>query len=335
MLALHPLAASIGLVDRPGGRKLHAGNVPIIGGIAMFIGMFVGSYLLSPPMDQILSANMAAFLLVSIGAIDDSISLPPITRIIAQVSAILIMVFGGKILLTDIGDPFGTGVISLGSFSLVFTVLVSVTIINAYNMVDGVDGLAGSLAILALLPVSIIAGIGHLYGAAALVVAASIVGFLLFNFPFMWNRKVLSFMGDAGSTLLGFTIVWFTIGIAQAAGVLQGTEPLISPVHCLWFAALPIFDCFTCFVRRILKKKSPFTPGRDHLHHTLKRGGFSVRQTLGIMVGLQLLYTTIGLAGHFGGTPDYVMFAAWSVLGVSQRLVLLAIAKSYRIYRLA
>jgi UDP-GlcNAc:undecaprenyl-phosphate GlcNAc-1-phosphate transferase len=103
----------------------------------------------------------------------------------------------------------------------------------------------------------------------------------------------------------------------------------------LWFAAIPIFDCFTCFVRRVLKKKSPFTPGRDHFHHTLKRGGLSIRQTLGILVSLQLLYTTIGLAGHFGGVPDYVMFAAWSVLGVTQRMVLLAIAKFHRFYRLA
>ena len=339
MLVLHPFAPKIGLVDQPGGRKLHDGNVPVIGGIAMFIGMFVGilvgSYLLSPPMSEILSAVVAAFLLVSIGAIDDNIALPTYTRMLAQVSAVLIMVYGGKLQLTDIGDPFGTGVISMGRFSLIFTMLVSVAVINAYNLIDGVDGLAGSMVLLALLPASIVAGIGHPYGATALIVVASVIGFLLFNFPFKWNRTTLSFMGDAGSTLLGFTIVWIMIGIAQGAGAAQGTESLISPVHCLWFAAIPIFDCFTCFILRIRQKKSPFTPGRDHFHHILNNGGFGTRQVLGILVGLQSLYTIIGLAGYFSGTPDYVMFAAWSVLGISQRQIVRVIVNSYRRYRLA
>ena len=67
-------------------------------------------------------------------------------------------------------------------------------------------------------------------------------------------------------------IVWLTLGIAQ------GGQQVISPVACLWFAAIPIFDCLTCFTRRALRGKSPFSPGRDHFHHTLNRGGFGVRQ---------------------------------------------------------
>ena len=328
MLTLHPLAVKIGLVDRPGGRKLHNGNIPIIGGIAMFAGMATGALLLGLPTAGFLSALVAGLLLVLVGAIDDGITLPPSARVIAQIAVVLIMIYGGTLQLADIGDPFGTGVISMGRFSVIFTLVVSLTMINAYNLVDGIDGLAGSLAIVALVAVSVVAGLDSVFGIAALTVVASIVGFLLFNFPVKWNRSQRSFMGDAGSTLLGLAIVWLTIGISQ------GAERVISPVHCLWFAALPIFDCLTCFVRRSLKGKSPFTPGRDHFHHTLRRGGFKVRQRLGIIVGLQMLYAAVGISGHFAGVPDHIMFAAWSVLGLSQRRIIRMIAKSHRLHRL-
>ena len=327
MLALHPLAIQMGLVDSPGGRKRHDGNIPIIGGIAMFAGMAVGTFLLGLPTTAFMSVLIAGLLLIIVGAIDDGISLPPVARIITQIAVVLIMIYGANLQLVDIGDPFGTGVISMGRFTVIFTLLVSLTMINAYNFVDGIDGFAGSLAVVALLAVAVVAGTNSIFGATAVTVVASIIGFLLFNLPVTWNREFRSFMGDAGSTLLGFSIVWLTLGIAQ------GAEAVISPVHCLWFAALPIFDCLTCFVRRCRKGKSPFTPGRDHFHHLLRRGGFSARRRLGILTGLQIIYAAIGIFGYFAGVQDYVMFAAWSVLGVSQRSIIHTIAVSHRVYR--
>ncbi len=327
MLALYPLAKISGLVDHPGGRKRHDGAVPLIGGLAMYAGMAIGEFLVGPPMGGFLSAFVAASLLIIVGVIDDKISLPPATRVITQIAVVLIMIYGANLQLSNIGDPFGTGIITMGRFTVIFTLAVSLTVINAYNLVDGIDGLAGSTAAIALLAVAIVAGTDSVFGAAALIAVAAIFAFLLFNFPVKWNRPMRSFMGDAGSTLLGFVIVWLTLGVAQ------GAERVISPVHCLWFAAVPIFDCLSCFVCRSLKKKSPFTPGRDHFHHTLTRGGFGVRPTLAVLAGFQLVYATIGLAGHFTGVPDYVMFTAWSVLGLSQRFIIRKIAISHRIYR--
>ena len=169
-----------------------------------------------------------------------------------------------------------------------------------------------------------LAGFATLPGAIAVTILAAIIGFLIFNFPTRWNSAVRSFMGDSGSTLLGFTVLWITLGISQ------GPERLISPVHCLWFASIPIYDCLTCFVRRSLQGKSPFLPGRDHFHHTLKRGGFDVRQTLGILTGLQFIYAAIGIVGHFAGVPDVVLFVAWSGLGLTQRTVIRAISRAHR-----
>ncbi len=326
MLAMHPFAIKIGLVDHLGGRKRHDGAVPVIGGLAMFAGIAVGLFLIGPLTVGFLSALIAGGLLIIIGAIDDNMGLPPATRVITQIAVVLVMVYGANLQLVDIGDPFGTGVISMGRFGVIFTLVVSLTLINAYNLVDGIDGLAGTLATIALLAVVIVAGPGNVFGAAALIAVATVLGFLMFNFPIAKNRSMRSFMGDAGSTLLGFTIVWVTLGIAQ------GAEQIISPVHCLWFAAVPIFDCLTCFVRRSLKGKSPFTPGRDHFHHMLRRGGFGVRETLAILASIQFTYATIGLAGFFIGVPDYVMFAAWSAVGLTQIRVIRRIAKSHRLY---
>jgi UDP-GlcNAc:undecaprenyl-phosphate GlcNAc-1-phosphate transferase len=97
---------------------------------------------------------------------------------------------------------------------------------------------------------------------------------------------------------------------------------------------VPIYDLFTCFVRRILKKKSPFTPGRDHFHHTLRRGGLGVRQTLGILVVLQAGYAIVGVVAHEAGISDVVMFSLWSVCGLSQRFIIKLIARHHRAYQL-
>ena len=328
MFAIHPFALKIGLIDSPGGHKRHDGEVPVIGGIAMLIGMTIGLFLLAPPAGGFLSAFLAGSLLVAIGVIDDRVGLPPATRMMTQVAVVLIMIFGANLQLVDIGDPFGTGVISMGGLSLIFTLVVVVTMINAYNLIDGLDGLSGSMAIIALVAVATVAGTGNVFGAAALTLSASIIGFLVFNYPVKWNRSVRSFMGDAGSTLLGLAVVWVTLGVAQGEG------RIISPVHCLWFAALPIFDCLACFVKRVRKGVSPFESARDHAHHMLRRGGFGVRGTVAVLTGMQVFYACCGVAGYFAGIPDVVMFTAWSVFGISHRIIIHRIARSHRLHRM-
>ena len=324
MLALRPVAFSAGLVDAPGGRKFHTGHIPITGGIAMFAGMLIGLGLVGLPANVLFSTMGAASMLVIIGVLDDRYGLPASVRLASQFVAVILMVYGAGLYLADIGDPFGTGIISMGRYTLIFTTLVTLTTINAYNFVDGADGLAGTLTLIALLSVAVIAGLDHMAGAAALTVSAVIAAFLIFNFPLERTRNVRSFMGDAGSTLLGFTVVWITLSVCQ------GPDRLVSPVHCLWIAALPIFDFLSCFVRRIRKGKSPFAPGRDHFHHILLRGGLSVRQALGILTGLQLVYAIAGVMCARAGVADVVMFTTWSILGFSQLFVIRAIARHRR-----
>lgn len=328
MFALRPVSKSIGLVDVPGGRKSHIGRVPIIGGLAMFAGVFAALSVVGISEMDLPSLFVAATILIVVGALDDRYSLPASARVAAQIGSVLIMFFGAGLKLADIGDPFGFGTIDLGVFTLIGTLLVSLTVVNAYNLIDGVDGLAGSLALIALLAISSVAALNSPEIAIALITSAAIFGFLLFNFPVTWNRPVRSFMGDAGSTFLGLTILWTTLSISQ------GSDRLISPVYCLWFASIPIYDLLTCFVRRSFAGKSPFSPGRDHLHHTLKRGGLGMRQVLAVMAGFQLAYTVFALVAYHNNVPEYVMFFLWITLAAIQRHLFRLCARQYRIYRI-
>ncbi len=328
MFALRPVAQSFQLVDRPGGRKSHIGDVPIIGGLAMFAGIFAGLALVQGVSVLVVSLLSASCLLVIIGALDDKYGLAASVRIAIQIAAVLIMFYGSGHQLADIGDPFGFGIIRLGPATLVGTLLVALTVINAYNLIDGADGLAGSLSIIALLSIAFVGGYTDPSTAISVVVMAAIFGFLLFNFPVAWNRPVRSFMGDAGSTLLGFTIVWVALGASQ------GEDRLVSPVICLWFAAVPIYDLLTCVVLRVRSGKSPFKPGRDHFHHVLNRGSKTVRRTLVVLNALQLTYAGIGLIGHFAGAPDWLMFAGWSILGLAQHWIICQIARAKRWLRM-
>ena len=325
MFALRPVAKSVRLIDRPGGRKSHVGIVPVIGGLAMFGGLFAGLSL-GDELTTLPSLFVATTLLVGIGVIDDKYPVPAGVRMLIQLAAILIMAYGAGLSLQVLGNPFGIGVVNLGPATLIMTILVTLTVVNAYNLIDGVDGLAGSLALIALSSLALVGGIGVPSTTIALTVFAAILGFLIFNFPTPWNRRVRAFMGDAGSTFLGFMIVWVTLGISQ------GPAAAISPVYCLWFAAVPIFDLFTCVARRTLARKSPFKPGRDHFHHTLKRGGMGVRLVLATLTGLQLIYAGIGLAGYYLGVPEPLMFLAWIILAGTQRSLICLLRKQHRMW---
>jgi len=325
IFVFRPLAFAINLVDRPGGRKRHVGDVPIVGGIAMFLGVLGGLAIVGGANDVALGIVFAFFLLVPVGIIDDASDVPPVVRILVQVAAVLIMVYSADLMIYSLGNPFGFGEILLGPFAMVGTLMVSLTVINAYNLIDGVDGLAGILALITLIGVAAVGGLVAPLTFLALIVAGAVVGYLVFNFPVLANRSLRTFMGDAGSTVLGFTIFWVTLGISQ------GEAAVITPVAGLWFASIPVYDALTCFVRRIRAGKSPFTPGRDHFHHTLRRGHLSMRRKLGILGGLQAIYAFVGVTGSLAGIPDVVLFAAWSVLGLTQYQVIKTIAIRHRL----
>lgn len=327
VLALRPVAITLDLVDRPGGRKRHSGEVPIIGGIAMFIGFLTGLVVLGIANQFIAGIIASLSLLIIVGIIDDATGVPAFVRVMIQVIAICTTIFSAHLMIYSLGNPFGVGELRLGPFALVGTLVVALTVVNAYNLVDGADGLAGTLALIAFAGVALVGGVGSESGVLSLVLAGAVVGYLVFNFPMRANRRIRTFMGDAGSTLIGFMVFWMVLGISQ------GDSRLISPVAGLWLASIPVYDLLTCFVRRLIKKKSPFAPGRDHFHHTLRRGGFGGIQKLAILAGLQLVYAVVGIGASVIGVPDYAIFTLWSILGLTQYQVIKTLATRHRIHK--
>lgn len=318
LLALRPVAVAVGLVDRPGGRKQHVGVVPVIGGIAMFIGLVTVLPLVEPAARGITPFLIAAGLLLVVGAIDDRFDLPPKVRLIAQACAGLVLCLGAGLTVQHLGDILFIGTIPLGFLALPFTVLVTISVINAFNMLDGMDGLAAGIALAAIAATalaSLIFGAGNGLTLAALSFAV-VLAFLVVNFPARYNRPVRTFMGDAGSTLLGFIVVWLGLRLAH------GQEPVISPVTALWIAALPIFDLFLSFGRRISKGQSPLSPDREHFHHILQRAGLSDREIVIVMVAAAFIVAMTGIVAHRMGVPDGVLFFGLIFLGFLQYMTI-------------
>jgi UDP-GlcNAc:undecaprenyl-phosphate/decaprenyl-phosphate GlcNAc-1-phosphate transferase len=308
LLILRPVGAAVGLVDVPGGRKTHDVPVPVIGGVCMSIGLGVGAALLShPPSWQ--PIMLSVYLLVVVGTIDDRFDLPPNVRFVSQACAALLLVYGAGIRVTSLGSPLFFAA-PLGLFSVPFTLVFIVTLINAFNFADGIDGLAGGLALIALISMGTLSAGTDAFSLIVLLTAA-VAAFLVSNFPLRCVQPIRTFMGDAGSTSLGLVIA--AIGISLSQSDVSGRSPVIG----LWFVAVPVFELFCSIVRRVRDGKSPLEPDHGHLHHVLIAGGLSRSATLFVILALASLCAALGVAAGKLGLSDGVMLLAWLAAGLA------------------
>jgi len=317
MFALRPFARTVGLIDRPGGRKMHIGDIPVIGGMAMFAGFLISSiytYQAFPDYPYLV-AGLAV--LVLIGVLDDRFDLPAPVRFIGQTCAALLMVGGANVVATNIGHVFFGGVVELGWFSDIFTIMIVLTAINAFNMFDGSDGVAGIQALMGLVFMGFACIMAGNMAALPLIVSmiGCLFGFLVFNWPSKRTRSVRAFMGDAGSTMLGFLLAWLAIDLSQ------GAQPVFSPVVVLWIFALPIYDLFSSMMRRVTNGLSPFHGDSDHLHHVLRRYGLTSRKVAQTVLLGSSITAAIGVGGYRLGLHDGLLFFGWVVIGVIYHVV--------------
>jgi len=292
MIGLRPLAPALGLIDRPGGRKKHDGEVAVIGGLAIFGGCLVGSTLLPEPVHVPVPFLLCATLLVAVGAADDRVDVSAWVRLGVQITAAVIMVTSEGLVIRELGLWNGANSFDLGVFAPLFTVLAILAAINAFNMIDGLDGLACSLGLVTILSLLAVAHGGPMSGIVPILamLAATIGAFLPFNIPVGINHKVRCFMGDAGSTLIGFAVAWFGIRLSQTSA------PQVQPVTILWLTALPLLELTVSFARRVAAGRSPLAADADHFHHKLMRAGLSVR---GAWITLVSLAATFAITGLF------------------------------------
>ena len=313
LMALRPLATRIGLLDIPGGRKKHTTPTPLIGGLGIYLGT-LSICMLSPVIMHDYKILLAlAGLVLAVGVLDDLFEMRVSVRMLIHGFVALIMATVAGVTLQSLGDILFLGPIQLGVLAIPVTIFATVGVINAVNMSDGLDGLSGGLTTIALMMLSITALFaGH---SAMLsfsqVLIVSLLAFLAFNFRLLWRKSALMYLGDAGSTLLGFILAWLVIAASQGPGA------FISPVCALWFLAVPLIDTVSLMIRRPLRGQSPFKPGRDHLHHRLLNMGFDARQTVLIIHSTAVVLGCIGLIGHFADIPEGLMFVMFlAVFGI-------------------
>ena len=269
------LAFRIGAVDRPNYRKVHASVMPRIGGLAIFGAFLIGYLILRPTDEHAAGILVGAVIIIIVGFLDDMLEITAKAKLAGQLAAAVIVVTWGGLQIDFINLPF-FGQFDFGYLSIPITIIWIIGITNAINLIDGLDGLAAGVSTIALISITVMAMImGNVFVVAiAAILAASSLGFLLFNF-----HPAKIFMGDTGSLFLGFMIsVLALLGFKNVAVV-----SLVIPIIML---GVPISDTFFAIVRRIRMKQKITAPDKSHLHHCLLRSGFSHRQTVLVIYGL-------------------------------------------------
>lgn len=311
IVVLRRLAPKLGLVDFPGGRKQHAGEIPLVGGIALFLGFTVGCLTLYQSLSVYRAFFVCAIILILLGIADDLRELSALWRLMGQLVVAIVAIIWGDALLTDLGDLFCLGPIHLKVVGIALSLIAIVGFINAFNMLDGNDGLCGSLALVQLGYMALLAGLKGQYHELfpIILLCTAIVIFLCFNFPFKKGQASV-FMGDSGSMLLGFAVAWYAIRFSQ------GDQPLAQPVTFLWLIAVPLFDCFNVIVKRLKQGASPMQAGREHIHHILLDRGYSPFQTVCIISALSLVLGGVGVALHIFTVPESASFSLFILVFV-------------------
>jgi UDP-GlcNAc:undecaprenyl-phosphate/decaprenyl-phosphate GlcNAc-1-phosphate transferase len=273
---LAKLAGKWGIVDHPGGRKVHSAPIPRIGGIAMALGVFVAALIAIDLQAADRWFLAAAGVLVAFGALDDRYDLDYRIKFLGQLLAVGIVVLLGDVQVRAI--TLDDRVMLPVWVSLPLTVVFLVGITNAVNLADGLDGLAGGTTFLCLCAVALLSSIGdqNVSTALCLAFAGAVLGFLRFNtFP------ATVFMGDAGSQLLGFTIGVLSIRATQSfATQVSAAIPIL-------LLAIPILDTLSVMVQRIGEGRSPFSPDKNHIHHKLLALGFGHHEAVMVIYTAQ------------------------------------------------
>lgn len=270
-------------------RRIHTKPVPRFGGMAIFIAVTVSTiaYLIifSDEIPGILSNNTIKVLCVGVfvyflGVLDDKFDLQPKVKLGGQILAGVVLYFLGVRL--RVISIFGTysKTLLIAGITFLITIIWIVGITNILNLIDGVDGLAAGICTISTCCIAYVAYINGYYLACVLmlIVAASSLGFLPFNF-----NPAKTFMGDSGSMYLGYCIAGFSIIQPVKSAALMA---LLIPVFVLM---LPIFDTLFAIFRRLINGQSIMAADKGHIHHRLMRTGIGQRRTVILLYGVSAI----------------------------------------------
>ncbi len=294
------------LFDTPNHRASHTTPTPTMGGIAIFLGVIISMCLFAPAIViKHITIFIAITLLFATGFLDDLKDLSPKIKLAVQIAAAALVCINSDIRIQSLQGIFGIHEIPLAAqYSLTILLLVGAT--NAFNLLDGIDGLAGSI----ITTNSIILGLlFHTNNqldlmAICIALAAANLAFLKYNFA---PAKI--FMGDTGSLFSGFLITVLALKFTNAPHVLNQNNFILFTGMLL----LPVFDTLRVFGLRILKKKSPFSADKTHLHHILIKTGLNHKKSTLILFTSNLILIALAITlTSFAVSTEIAIIALFS-----------------------
>lgn len=271
------LAEKVGAVDVPkDNRRMHNHPIPRMGGLAIFLGFLLSTLIFVPLSTAMQGMLLGSVIIVILGIFDDIYALPALPKLVVQIAAALVAVLHGNVIQV-ISNP---NIFSdnpywvLGAWSIPVSVIWIVAITNAVNLIDGLDGLAVGVATISSLTMLVIAMLvsDSLVALMMAALAGSCIGFLPYN-----HNPAKIFMGDTGSTFLGFVLATVSIqGLFKFYTIISFAVPFL-------MLGLPLFDTCFAILRRLSKGQNPMAPDRSHVHHRLIDMGFSQKQAVAIL----------------------------------------------------
>ncbi|NLV86310.1 MAG: undecaprenyl/decaprenyl-phosphate alpha-N-acetylglucosaminyl 1-phosphate transferase [Clostridiales bacterium] len=295
-------AKKVGAIDVPlEARRVHDHPIPRMGGLAIFLG-FLLSVLLFVDIDkQLQGVLLGCVIIVTVGAVDDVVSLNAWVKLVFQIIAAFVAVLHGvkiEILMNPIFWSSSDYWV-LGFMSIPITVIWIVGITNSVNLIDGLDGLAVGVSAISSLTMLVIAVfVADL--SVALVLAALLgacVGFMPYNF-----NPAKIFMGDTGSLLLGYVLSTMSIlGLFKFYALVSFAVPLLA-------IAVPLLDTVFAIIRRVLRGQSPFHPDRGHFHHRLIDMGLNQKQAVAILYSISAVLGLVAVLITTSGTIKALIF---------------------------
>ena len=286
------IAHHINAIDIPNERKVHKKPMPRLGGLAIFISFLIGYMFFAPVTTQMISILIGGILIILLGIIDDIKPLKATTKLWGQIIVAIILVFYGKIYLTDL-TLFGM-YINLDIWAYPLSILIIVGCINIINLIDGLDGLAAgisSIYFITIIAISIL--LGRMEGLGfvlCLIMLGSTLGFLYYNF-----NPASIFMGDTGRMFLGFMIA-----VIALLGFKTATfTSFLTPILVLF---IPILDTLLAILRRLIKGESIGKPDKEHVHFQLLNKTSSVKKTVLIIYLINILFSIVSVLYAIGKT---------------------------------
>ncbi len=304
------LAYKIGAIDVPkDARRVHDHPIPRLGGLAIFYGFLISILCFATVDTQLKGIIIGCLIIVAVGIVDDVKQLGAKVKFALQIVTAVVVVLHG-VTIKYISVPsfiVEGGILNLGFMSIPITIVWIVGVTNAVNLIDGLDGLAVGVSSIATFSLFFIAILTREFQLA--VITAALAGACLGFLPYNFNPAKI-FMGDTGSTFLGFML-----SVICIQGLFKGYV-IISFIVPFLILGLPIFDTGFAIVRRIWNKKPIMAPDRGHLHHRLMDMGFSQKQTVAILYVIASILAMSAVVVLEGGAYWAAVFVIAIVLFV-------------------